>query len=138
SRASAINASEGVAQARSQYDLALATYNRNKKLYEDKYLSQLEFEQAAAQYKSAKAAYEGARASASGGQFGVAGAVAGLSQAQEHLRKTRLRAPAPGIISQLTVKLGERVVGTAQMAGTELLTIADMSRVEVRVEVSET
>ena len=137
-QASAQNTIEMVAQAKSQYDLALATYNRNKKLFQDKVISALEFEQAQASYAGAKATYDASRASSSGGHYGVVGAQAGLSQAQENLLKTTIIAPTNGVISQLNVKLGERVVGTAQMAGTEMLTIADMSRLEVRVDVSET
>jgi len=125
-------------QAESQYDLNKATYERNKKLYNDKVISQLEFEQAEAQYKSAKSAYDAAKANASGGNYGVQASQANLTQARENLRKTTIFAPNSGIISQLNVKKGERVVGTAQMAGTEVLTIADMSRIEVRVDVSET
>jgi HlyD family secretion protein len=138
SEASAQNTVEMMAQAKSQYELALATYNRNRKLYNDKVISALEFEQAEASYRGAKAAYEASRASSNGGRFGIQGAQAGLTQARENLQKTTIIAPASGIISQLKVKLGERVVGTAQMAGTEVLTIADMSRLEVRVDVSET
>ncbi len=138
SRASAMNAKQMMAQAESQYDLALATYNRNKKLYKDKVISQLEFEQAEQSYKGAKAAFDASKASSSGGKYAVEGAEANLSQSRETLLKTTIIAPSSGIISQLNVKKGERVVGTAQMAGTEMLTIADMSRMEVRVNVSET
>ena len=138
SRASANNTREMMAQAQSQYDLALATYNRNKKLYEQKVISQLEYEQGEASLKSAKATLDAATATTSGGKYGIQGAQAGLTQAQENLLKTTIIAPVSGIISQLNVKKGERVVGTAQMAGTEMLTIADMSRIEVRVDVSET
>lgn len=138
SKAGVSNAQEMVAQAQSQYDLSRATYNRNKQLLKDKYISRMEFEQAEAQFKSAQATYEAARASAGGGRYGVEGAQAGLTQARENLRKTTITAPTSGIISKLNVKEGERVVGTAQMAGTEILTIADMSRIEVRVDVSET
>lgn len=137
-RASSVNTSQMVGQARSQFELAQATYNRNLKLYQDKVISAVEFEQAKAQYEGARAQYEAAKASSSGGRYGVQGAQAGLSQARENLRKTTIIAPTSGVISQLNVKLGERVVGTAQMAGTEMLTIADMSRLEVRVDVSET
>ena len=137
-RAASTNTSQMVGQARSQYELSLATYNRNQKLYKDKVISAVEFEQAKAAYEGARAAYEGAQASSSGGKFSVQGAQASLSQARENLLKTTIVAPTSGIISQLNVKLGERVVGTAQMAGTEMLTIADMSRLEVRVDVSET
>jgi HlyD family secretion protein len=138
SKASANNTREMMAQAESQYQLALATYNRNRKLHDQKVISQLEFEQGEASYKSAKATFEAAKASTSGGGFVVQGAMAGLSQAKENLQRTTIIAPTSGIISQLNVKKGERVVGTAQMAGTEMLTIADMSRIEVRVDVSET
>lgn len=137
-RASANNTREMMAQAESQYILARATYNRNKKLYDDKVISALEFEQAEASYKSAKATYDASKASSSGGQYGIQASAANLSQARENLLKTTIFAPTSGIISQLRVKQGERVVGTAQMAGTEVLTIADMSRIEVRVDVSET
>jgi len=138
SRARVTNSREMVAQAKAQYDQALTNYNRNKKLYEEKVISALEFEQAESAYRTAKASYEAARATVSGGQYGVQGASAGLTQARENLRKTNIFAPTSGIISQLNVKLGERVVGTAQMAGTEVLTIADLGRIEVRVDVSET
>jgi HlyD family secretion protein len=138
SKAGEENFKEMIAQSQSQYELALATHNRNKKLYEQKVISQLEYEQGEASYKSAKAALDAAKASASGGKYNVDVAMAGLSQARENLQRTTIIAPTSGVISQLNVKKGERVVGTAQMAGTEMLTIADMSRIEVRVDVSET
>lgn len=137
-RAQVANSREMVAQAKAQYEQSLANYNRNKKLYEEKVISALEFEQLESTYKSAKASYEAARANVTGGQYGVEAAGANLSQAQENLRKTTIIAPTSGIISSLNVKLGERVVGTAQMAGTDMLTIADLGRIEVRVDVSET
>jgi len=138
SKATEDNSKEMIAQAESQYDLALATYKRNKKLFEQKVISQLEFEQGEASFKSAKASLDAAKASASGGRYGIQGAVANLNTARENLQKTTVVAPTSGIISELLVKKGERVLGTAQMAGTEMLTIADMSRIEVRVDVSET
>ncbi len=138
SRATANNTKEMMGQAESQYELALATYNRNKRLYEQKVISQLEFEQGEAAFKSAKATFDAAKASTSGGKYSIQGAQAGLNQAKQNLLKTTIIAPSSGIISELNVKKGERVVGTAQMAGTNMLTIADMSRIEVRVDVSET
>ncbi len=137
-KASASNTREMMAQAESQYQLALATYNRNKKLFDQKVISQLEFEQGEASYKSAKATFDAAKASTSGGKYSIIGAQASLTQAEQNLLKTTVIAPTSGIISELLVKKGERVLGTAQMAGTEMLTIADMSRIEVRVDVSET
>lgn len=137
-RARSQNAANMEAQAKAQYEQAKSQYERNQKLYQDKVISTLEFEQLKAQYLSSKASYEAAKASNNGGNYSVEAAQANLSQARENLRRTTIVAPVSGIISQLNVKQGERVVGTAQMAGTEMLTIADMSRIEVRVEVSET
>lgn len=138
SRARVSNSKELAQQAKAQFEQAKSNYERNKKLFQDKVISAMEFEQAEANFLTAKASYEASRANISGGQYSVESAAASLSQARENLRKTTIFAPTTGIVSQLNVKQGERVVGTAQMAGTEMLTIADMSRIEVRVDVSET
>jgi len=137
-KAGAANARQMTTQAESQYKLAQETFERNKKLYQEKVISELEFQQSLASFESAKATWEAAESSAKGGVYNIQGAQAGLSQAQENLLKTTITAPTAGIISELNVKKGERVVGTAQMAGTDMLTIADLSRIEVRVDVSET
>lgn len=132
------NAEQMTEQAKAQFEQAKALYERNKQLYRDKVISALEFEQAEAQYLGAKASYEGSKASMAGGGYTVEASAANLNQAYENLRRTTIVAPVTGVVSLLKVKLGERVVGTAQMAGTEMLTIADMRRIEVRVDVSET
>lgn len=137
-RARAANSSEMMEQAKANFEQAKSNYERNKKLYEEKVISAMEYEQVKASYLSAKASYEASRANVSGGKYSITAASAGLSQSRENLRKTTIIAPRSGVVSALNVKLGERVVGTAQMAGTEMLTIADMSRIEVRVDVSET
>lgn len=137
-KARARNAEQMAAQAEARFDQAKALYERNQKLYNEKVISALEFEQAKADFLGAKASYEASMASSAGGGYSVDAAAANLNQARENLRRTTIVAPVTGVVSQLKVKLGERVVGTAQMAGTEMLTIADMSRIEVRVEVSET
>lgn len=138
SKARARNSAQMTEQSKAQYEQLKNAYERNKRLYKSKVISALEFEQAEAQYLAAKASYEAAAANASGSSYSVQGANANLTQANENLRRTTIVAPVSGVLSQLKVKLGERVVGTAQMAGTEMLTIADMSRIEVRVDVSET
>lgn len=132
------NSRELVAQHRAQFQQAQSNYLRHKKLFEDRVISAAEFEQAEASYLSAKASYEASQANVAGGRYSVEAATANLNQARENLHRTAIYAPTSGIISQLNVKKGERVVGTAQMAGTEMLTIADLSRIEVRVDVSET
>ncbi len=137
-RARVMNSKEMMEQAKATFEQAQNNYDRNKKLYEDKVISAMEYEQVKANYLSAKASFEASRANVSGGNYSVTAASAGLSQSRENLKRTTIVAPRSGVVSALNVKLGERVVGTAQMAGTEMLTIADMSRIEVRVDVSET
>jgi HlyD family secretion protein len=138
SKSGVANSRELSAQAKANFEQAQANYNRNKKLYADKVISAMEYEQAEASYKSAKASYEAAMATITGGNYGVQASSANLRQARENLMKTTIMAPRSGIISSLNVKKGERVLGTSQMQGTQLLTLADMSRIEVRVDVSET
>ena len=132
------NARELVAQAKAQMARTKSNFDRNKNLFNEKVISKMEYEQAETDYLSAKANYEAMQANVSGSNYGVTGAQANLSQAQENLRRTTITAPTSGIISQLLVKKGERVVGTAQMDGTPILTIANLGKMEVRVDVSET
>ena len=132
------NSQQMSAQSKANFEQAQANYNRNKKLFTDKVISATEFEQIEATYKASKASYEAAQANIAGGNYGVKASAAGLSQARENLLKTSIIAPRSGIISALSVKKGERVLGTSQMQGTQLLSIADMSRIELRVDVSET
>lgn len=137
-KANAKNTKEMAAQAEAQFQQAKLNYIRNKKLFEDKVISAQEFEQIETQYKSSMATYEALLSSSTGGMYSIKSASASLTQARENLRKSSIYAPSAGTISKLNVKKGERVVGTAQMAGTELLSIADMDKMEVRVDVSET
>ncbi len=99
-------------------------FKRISDLHSKGLVSQSEFDQAKANYESAKANYAQSRAS--------------LDQSNEALRKTTIVAPMNGTISQLNSRLGERVLGTQQFQGTDVMTIADLSRMEGRVEVSET
>ncbi len=98
-------------------------FRRISSLYEKGLVSGTEYDQARAAYESSKA------------QF--AQAAASLDQANESLRKTTVLAPMDGTISQLNSELGERVLGTVQFQGTDVMTIADLSRMEARVDVSE-
>lgn len=132
------NSMQMSAQSKANFEQAQSNYNRNKKLFNDKVISATEFEQIEANYKSAKASYEATQANIASGNYGVKASAANLNQARENLLKTTIVAPRSGIISSLSVKKGERVLGTAQMQGTQVLSIADMSRIELRVDVSET
>lgn len=119
-----------LAQVDAQLLQAELAYNRSKALYEEKTISQSDFEQAEAQYKMAKASKESAL-------FTVKSAEASLKEANENLIKTTVYSPMTGTISSLSVELGERVIGAGMMTGTEVLRVADLNRMEVVVEVNE-
>jgi len=119
-----------LSQSEAQFVQAELAYKRNKQLFEEKAISQSEFEQAEAAYKVAKAEVDAAK-------FSVSSAEAALKEAEENLIKTSIYAPMSGTVSMLLVELGERVVGTSMMTGTEMMRIADLSRMEARVEVNE-
>jgi HlyD family secretion protein len=112
-------------------------YQRQKKLFEDKVISRLEFEQAENAYLTAKADYNAASKSIQSTQAGVASAQANLQRANKDLSRTSVVAPMNGVVSLLNVKKGERVVGNSMMAGTEMMRIADLRVIEVRVDVGE-
>lgn len=136
-KSSVSNANALMQQAKAQLDQAAATFIRNRELFEDKVISAVEFESAEGTYKSAQANYKAALENIKGNQYGVASANANVTEAVQTLHKTTIYSPMTGIVSALFIKKGERVVGTAQMAGTELMRVADMSKMKVDVEVGE-
>ena len=117
-------------QAEAQFIQSELSYKRSNQLYSEQTISKSDFEQAEASYAVAKAEVEASK-------FSVTSAEASLKEADENLTKTSIYAPMSGTISMLLVELGERVAGTNMMAGTEMLRIADLSRMEARVEVNE-
>jgi len=117
-------------QAEAQLAQLKLEYDRKLKLWEQKAVSEAEYEQARTAYISAKAEKEAA-------EFSVESAEASLREAEENLRKTTIYAPISGTVSKLEVEPGERVAGTELMSGTPLLRIADMDKMEVEVEVNE-
>lgn len=119
-----------LAQSEAQFIQAELAFKRNKQLYEEKTISQSEYEQSESAYKVAKAEVDAAK-------FSVLSAEASLKEAEENLVKTSIYAPIDGTVSMLLVELGERVVGTSMMTGTEMMRIADLTRMEARVEVNE-
>lgn len=137
SKAQLSNSTEQLGALKATLDQAQSNYDRQKKLLNDKVISRSEFEQAEQQLKSAKANYSAAKEGLKGSEASIQSAQAQLSRANKDLSRTTLTAPMSGVVSLLNVKKGERVVGTAQMAGTEMMRIADMSKIEVRVEVGE-
>jgi HlyD family secretion protein len=115
--------SAGLLRAKADLTRSELEFKRMESLYQKGMVSESDFVTARATYESAKATYAQAQAS--------------LSQAEESLRKTTVVSPMEGVVSQLNSELGERVLGTAQFQGTDVMTIADLSRMEGQVDVSE-
>jgi HlyD family secretion protein len=136
-KASVEQAKSGQAQSESRLLKAKIDYDRNKKLHDDKVISDADFDQFNSQYLVAKQDVESSKANVLAAEFNVKSSEAALKEAKTNLTKTTIYAPQSGTISKLNVELGERVVGTSQMAGTELLRIANLNKMEVRVNVNE-
>ncbi len=121
----------------SAVDIAQYNFDRQKKLLSEKVISQAEYETADNQLRTAKANLNAAKRNKAAAEAGVRSARANLDRSSKDLSRTTIVAPMDGVVSLLNVKKGERVVGTAQMAGTEMMRIADMRRIEIRVDVTE-
>lgn len=119
-----------LAQAEAQFTQAELSFKRTKQLYDEQTISKSEYEQAEASYGVAKAEVDAAK-------YSVISTEASLKEATENLTKTSIYAPMTGTVSMLLVELGERVAGTGMMAGTEMLRVADLSRMEAQVQVNE-
>jgi HlyD family secretion protein len=113
------------------------THQRNTELYKQKVIAQSEFETSKANYDVSLQEIESGKQNVKAAEFGVESAIASLKEARDNLTKTTIYAPVSGTVSKLSVERGERVVGTSQMAGTELLRIANLNSMEVRVNVNE-
>lgn len=114
-----------------------ANYKRNQELYNKKVISVAEFENIRSEYLQAQANLAAQRQNVIGARYGIEQSQAMVKEASDNLSRTTIYAPGDGVISLLSVELGERVVGTAQMAGTEIMRIANMSSMEVNVDVNE-
>ncbi|MCG8309452.1 MAG: efflux RND transporter periplasmic adaptor subunit [Cytophagales bacterium] len=136
-KANLADARARVARAEAQLIRAENEFKRNKDLKDQNVISDADYEISEANYKVAKNDLLSAKESVRASEFIVASAQASVKEAAENLRFTTIRAPISGIVSKLDVELGERVVGTAQMTGTEMLRIADLTKMEARVDVNE-
>lgn len=129
-RASLQNMKANYAQAQANLKQAESEYNRNKSLFEKGVISKAEWDKIVSNYEVAQANKESA-------YYSMQSAAASVNEAQDNLGRTSIYAPMTGTISKLDVELGERVVGTQQMAGTEIMRVADLSNMEVEVDVNE-
>lgn len=128
--ASVSNTRAGLSQAEAQVKEAKANYDRNKALFEKGVISKSEWDRIVSSYEVAVASKQSA-------YYNVQSASATLTEAKDNLGRTTIYAPADGTISLLSVELGERVLGTQQMAGTEILRVANLNHMEVEVDVNE-
>ena len=120
----------GLSQSDASYKEAKSNYDRNKTLFEKGIISKSDWDKAIASFEVAKANKQTAF-------FNVQSASATVNEAKDNLGRTTIYAPADGTISVLNVELGERVLGTQQMAGTEILRVANLNNMEVEVDVNE-
>ena len=119
-----------MAQAEAQLVEKELNYKRSKQLFDKNTIAKSDFETIDAAWKVAQSEVQAAR-------FAVKSAESSLNESQENLTKTKIYSPISGTVSKLNVEQGEKVVGTNQFAGTDLMTIADLSKMEVKVEVNE-
>lgn len=112
-------------------------FERNTKLYQSKLLSDAEFETAKSAFIAAKSEVEAGKQTIMAAQYTVESQNATLTEARKNLTRTEIFAPVNGVVSSLKVEKGERVVGTSQMAGTEMMRIANLNNMEVSVDVNE-
>jgi HlyD family secretion protein len=124
-------------RSEAQFTQAELNFKRQQGLYDQKVISDADFETAKANYITAEKDLEAAKQNVIAAEFVVKSSQASVNEASENLRLTNVNSPVSGIVSSLLVEQGERVVGTQQMAGTEMMTIADLSKMEVRVDVNE-
>ncbi|MEI7508668.1 MAG: efflux RND transporter periplasmic adaptor subunit [Flavobacterium sp.] len=120
----------GLDQADASFKEAQASYERNKTLYDKGIISKSDWDKATASFEVAKANRHTA-------YFNVQSASASVKEAKDNLGRTIIYSPNDGTISKLSVELGERILGTQQMAGTELLRVANLNNMEVEVDVNE-
>jgi HlyD family secretion protein len=124
-------------QAQARLTEQEAAYTRNKQLYNDKVLSQAEYDAAKTVYAIAQSEVKAAEERISAARFGIQNSQATLTEANKTLGRTSIYAPSNGVVSALNNEKGERVVGTAQMAGTEIMVISNFNNMEVIVDVNE-
>lgn len=114
-----------------------ATYKRNLELFNKRVISAAEMDKSSSEYYSALAAIEAQKQNVLSTKFGIDQSQATVKEAKDNLDRTTIYSPSDGVVSLLSIELGERVVGTAQMAGTEIMRIANMDAMEVNVDVNE-
>jgi HlyD family secretion protein len=136
-RANLVSSQAALSGSKAQFIRTEADYKRQERLWNEKVISESDWQLAKQNFEVAKNNLASAEQSLEASKFVVKSTEASVKESRESLRKTSVVAPMKGIVSKLSVKKGERVVGTATMTGTEMLRIADLNKMEVRVNVNE-
>ncbi len=136
-KASVASAEQQLVQAQANFVNADATYKRNVELYNKKVISAAEFDNAKASYLTAKSTLASAKEGVVGAKFNLEQTGASVKEASANLARTTIYAPVDGVVSKLSIELGDRILGTSQMAGTEIMRISNLSSMEVNVDVNE-
>lgn len=126
-----------VLQAKMQLDNAKIAFDRSSQLLKDKVIAQSEYEQSQLAYQTAQAEYEIAKEGVTAMEYTVKSSEAMLKEMRNNFKRTAIYAPASGTVVGLNKKKGEKVLGTIQMTGDQLMTIADLTNMEIQVDVSE-
>jgi len=136
-KANLASSKASLARAEATFLRAKQDYERQEKLYEDKVISEADWQLAQQNYTVAENDLKSAKESVQAARYIVKSNEANLDQQQENLRRTTVTAPMSGTVSKLNVEQGETVLGTQQFQGTEIMRIADLNKMEVRVDVNE-
>lgn len=126
-----------VLQSKLQFDNAKIAFDRSTQLLKDKVIAQMDYEQSQLAYETSKAEYEIAQESVTAMEFTVKSSEAMLREMRNNYKRTSIYAPASGTVVGLNKKKGEKVLGTIQMTGDQLMSIADLTQMEIQVDVSE-
>jgi|TARA_B110000902_G_scaffold78430_1_gene93383 HlyD family secretion protein len=124
-------------QARARMIEQEAVFKRSQQLFKNEVLSQAEFDAATSAYAIAQSEVTAAEQRLAASKYGIDNSQASLNEANKALGRTSIYAPSDGVVSALNNEKGERVVGTAQMAGTEIMVISNFNNMEVIVDVNE-
>jgi HlyD family secretion protein len=126
-----------LAQSQAQFKAQELNFNRQKKLFEEKAISQADYDNATSQYETAKAEVTASIESINGAEFAIESALASRNEASDNLKRTTILAPMKGTVTALTKEIGETVLGNNMMSGDVIMKISALNSMEVNVEVNE-
>ena len=124
-------------QSQAQFKAQELNFNRQKKLFEEKAISQADYDNATSQYETAKAEVTASIESINGAEFSIESALASRNEASDNLKRTTILAPMKGTVTALTKEIGETVLGNNMMSGDVIMKISALNSMEVNVEVNE-